>query len=243
MKILLTVSALAVALAAAPLSAAAAPVVRASRLRSSFQPWHGGERHACLARRDDGDHDFWRPSPRGDFIGPVGPLVGEAAEPGPEAAPSPLFLSAPVFVNVTFAPGGRAGAGSDRRTEDHRDRPQRAAARTFAARHLRRLIGARASGVSIDFAGAGDYRTGARARLLEAALLLCRLSRGEAGRLKPAGCKLQRSRPRGSSAQSRDEHGKQNDVRSHSHRRQTVQGRRRQYDHGDVARRATPGRP
>ena len=35
--------------------------------------------------------------------------------------------------------------------------------------------------------------------------------------------------------QSRDEHG-ENDVRSHSHRRQTVQGRRRQYDHGDVAR-------
>ena len=47
---------------------------------------------------------------------------------------------------------------------------------------------------------------------------------------------LQRSRPRGSPAQSRDEHG-ENDVRSHQDRRQTVQGRRRRTDYRHVARR------
>jgi hypothetical protein len=45
----------------------------------------------------DGDHDFWRH--RLDF-------VGEAVEPGPEPtqSPSPFGVSAPVFVNVSFAP-------------------------------------------------------------------------------------------------------------------------------------------
>jgi hypothetical protein len=41
---------------------------------------------------------------RHDFIGAVGPVVGEAIEPGPEAAPSPFVVSAPITVNVTLAP-------------------------------------------------------------------------------------------------------------------------------------------
>jgi hypothetical protein len=92
MKISLTISALAVALAAPPV--AAAPVVRIVSGPPVFhQPWPGGERHA-----------FWRH--RHDFIGPVGPIVGEAAEPEsePEEALSPFVVSAPVFVNVTLAP-------------------------------------------------------------------------------------------------------------------------------------------
>jgi hypothetical protein len=100
MKTLLTVSTLAVALAAAPV--AAAPVVRIVSGPPVFhQPWPGGERHAFW-RDHDGDHAFRRH--RHDFIGPVGPIVGEAAEPESEAAPSPLFLSAPVFVDITLAP-------------------------------------------------------------------------------------------------------------------------------------------
>ncbi len=90
MRVLLTISFLAVALAAAPV--AAAPVARIASGPPVFdQPWHGG------------GHDFWRYR-RHDFIGPVGAIVGEAAEPGPEQAPSALFLSAPVFVDVTIAP-------------------------------------------------------------------------------------------------------------------------------------------
>ncbi len=91
MRISLTVSALAVALAAAPV--AAAPVVRIVSGPPGFhQPWPGGV------------HDFWRWRRR-DFIGPVAPVFGATAEPGPEQAPSALFLSAPVFVDVTLAPG------------------------------------------------------------------------------------------------------------------------------------------
>jgi hypothetical protein len=84
MKISLTISALAVALAAPPV--AAAPVVRIVSGPPVFhQPWPGGERHAF--RRDhDGDHAFWRH--RHDLIGPVGPIVGEATEPEPEEAPA-----------------------------------------------------------------------------------------------------------------------------------------------------------
>ncbi len=90
MKTLLTVSALAVALAAAPV--AAAPVVRIVSGPPVFhQPWHGG------------DHDFWRH--RRDFIGPVAPVFGATAEPGPGEALSPLFLTAPLFVDITLAPG------------------------------------------------------------------------------------------------------------------------------------------
>jgi hypothetical protein len=93
MKVSLTISVVAAALAAAPLaSAAAAPVVRPLAPPPVFQPWHGGDR------------DFGRRH-RPDFIGAVGPLVGEAAEPGPEAAPSPFVVFAPVTVNVTLAPG------------------------------------------------------------------------------------------------------------------------------------------
>jgi hypothetical protein len=91
MKVSLINFGLAVAVAAAPVaSAAAAPVVR-PLAPPVFQPWHGGDR------------DFGRRH-RHDFIGSVGPIVGEAAESEPEEAPSPLFLSAPVFVDVTLAP-------------------------------------------------------------------------------------------------------------------------------------------
>jgi len=91
MRVLLTVSALAVALATAPV--AAAPVVRIVSGPPGFhQPWPGGDR------------DFGRRH-RHDFIGPVAPVFGATAEPGPEEAPSALFLSAPVFVDVTLAPG------------------------------------------------------------------------------------------------------------------------------------------
>ncbi len=92
MKVSLTISVLAAAFAAAPLaSAAAAPVVRLFSPPPVFQPWHGGDR------------DFGRRH-RHDFIGPVGPIIGEASEPGPEAALSPFVVSAPVTVNVTIAP-------------------------------------------------------------------------------------------------------------------------------------------
>jgi hypothetical protein len=103
MKVSLIVSAFVAALAAAPLaSAVAAPVVR------PFAPpvvlhGTGGERHAFW-RDHGGDHDLWRHRRRDEFLGPVGPIVGEASEPGTEAAPSPFVASAPVFVNVTFAP-------------------------------------------------------------------------------------------------------------------------------------------
>jgi hypothetical protein len=104
MKVSLTISVLAVALAAAPLAwAAAAPGVRLVSPPHVFQPWHGGERHAFW-RNGDGDRDFGRRHRR-DFIGPVAPVFGEAAEPGPDEAPSPLFLSAPVFIDITLAPG------------------------------------------------------------------------------------------------------------------------------------------
>ena len=114
MKVLLTVSVLAIALAA-PAAATAAP--------PSFRPFAppvvlqgaAGEPHAFW-RPGDGDHDFGRHRHRHDFIGGFAPIVGEAAEPGPQSAPSPspspspLVVAAPVFVNVTFAAGGGPAA-------------------------------------------------------------------------------------------------------------------------------------
>jgi hypothetical protein len=98
MKVSLTISVLAAALAAAPgATAAAAPIVRLFSPPSVFQPWHGGDR------------DFGRRH-RHDFIGPVAPVIGEAVEPGPAAASSPVLVSAPVFVSVTFAPGAGPAA-------------------------------------------------------------------------------------------------------------------------------------
>ena len=111
MRVLLTVSALAIALAA-PAAATAAPP-------PFFRPFappvvlHGaaGAPHAFW-RPGDGDHDFGRHRHRHDFIGGFAPVVGAAAEPGPQFAPSPspLVVAAPVFVNVTFAPGGGPAA-------------------------------------------------------------------------------------------------------------------------------------
>ena len=99
MKVSLTISILAAAVVAAPVASAAAgpaPIVF---------PHGPGERHAFW-RGEEGDHDFWRHRHRQEFVGLVGPVVGEAAEPGPEAAPSPLVASAPLAVNVTVAPAG-----------------------------------------------------------------------------------------------------------------------------------------
>ena len=102
MRVLQTVAIL--ALAAAPVAATAAPpfvrpsapIVWPHRPSARHVVWRGGE----------GDHDFWRHRHRQEFVGLVGPVVGEAAEPGPEAAPSPLVVSAPLTVNVTVAPAG-----------------------------------------------------------------------------------------------------------------------------------------
>jgi hypothetical protein len=93
MKVSLTISVLAAALATPLAWAAAAPAVRPLSPTPGFQPWHSG-----------GDYDVWGRRHRHDFVGAFGPIVGEASEPGPESAPSPFVVSAPVFVNVTFAP-------------------------------------------------------------------------------------------------------------------------------------------
>jgi hypothetical protein len=87
--------------AATVASAAAGPAIRPGPI---VFPHGLGERPAFW-RGGEGDHDLWRHRQR-DFIGPVGPIVGEAAEPGPGAAPSPFFVSTPVTVNVTLAPAG-----------------------------------------------------------------------------------------------------------------------------------------
>jgi hypothetical protein len=109
MKVLLSVSAFAAALAAVPVAAKAAP--SAARQFAPVVVLHGtgGERHAFW-RGGDGDHDFWRRHHRHDFVGPVGPIVGQIAEPGPEPTPSPFVVAAPVYVNVTFAPGAGPAA-------------------------------------------------------------------------------------------------------------------------------------
>ena len=105
MRVLLTISALVAALASALIAATAAPP--AARPFAPVVVLHGagGERHAFW-RGGEGDHDFWRRHHHHDFVGPVGPIVGPATEPGPEPTPSPFVVAAPVFVNVTFAPGG-----------------------------------------------------------------------------------------------------------------------------------------
>jgi hypothetical protein len=101
MKVSATIVGLAAALAALPLAAAtAAPAVRPLSAAPVLQPWRGGERHAFW-RNDQRDGDFRR---HPDFLGSFCPVVDEAGEPGPEAAPAPWFVSAPVAVNVTFAP-------------------------------------------------------------------------------------------------------------------------------------------
>lgn len=103
MKVLAMIAGLAAALAAlSPAAAAAAPVARALSAAPVLQPWHGGERPAFW-RKDGGDGDFGRRR-RPDFIGSVGPIDSEAAGPEPAPAPAPWFVSAPVAVNVTFAP-------------------------------------------------------------------------------------------------------------------------------------------
>ena len=100
MRVLQTVAIL--ALAAAPVAAPAAPpFVRPSA--SIVWPHRPGARHVVW-RGGEGDHDFWRHRHRQEFVGPVGPVVGEAVEPEPEAALSPFVVAAPVTVNVTFAP-------------------------------------------------------------------------------------------------------------------------------------------
>ena len=91
------------AAAVAPiLSAWAGPVVRLGTAPIVF-PHAPGERQTFW-RGGEGDHDVWRHR-RHDFIGAFAPIVGgEAVEPGPQAAPSPFVVAAPITVNVTFAP-------------------------------------------------------------------------------------------------------------------------------------------
>jgi hypothetical protein len=104
MRVLQTVTIL--ALAVAPVAATAAPPFVRQSAPIVFA--HGpGQRHAFW-RGGEGDHDFWRHRRHDGFNGFNGFLggVGEAAEPGPEPSPSPFVVSAPVFVNVTFAPAG-----------------------------------------------------------------------------------------------------------------------------------------
>ncbi len=107
MKVLLTVSALAVALAAAP--AAATP---AGRFPPPSVIPHGPGARQALWRDHGGDHDGWRHGRGHDFFGLIGGFGGEAIAPGPEPAPSPFVVAAPVFVNVTFAPAARPQPGS-----------------------------------------------------------------------------------------------------------------------------------
>jgi len=104
-----TISALALALAAAPIaSASAAPVVRLAPAPIVF-PHGSGERHA-FGPPGDGDHDFWRHRRHRDFIGPVAPVFGATPEAATSAATS-VFVSNPVVVNVSFGPvGGRQAA-------------------------------------------------------------------------------------------------------------------------------------
>ena len=98
-----------------------------------------GERHAFW-RGGEGDHDFWRHRHRQAFAGPIGG-AGEAIEPGPEPAPSPFVVAAPVFVNVTFAPAvepQRDWTDGPKLIEIGRRMPP---PRPSAAGRLRRMIG------------------------------------------------------------------------------------------------------
>jgi len=104
MRILLAMSALLVAFAAAPVAATAG--VRIVADPPAFrQPSPGGLRHAAL-RDAGGDHDFWRHHHRQGFAGLIGDgaVAGAVVEPGPEPTPSPFVVAVPVFVNVAFAP-------------------------------------------------------------------------------------------------------------------------------------------
>jgi hypothetical protein len=102
MRVLQTAAIL--ALAVAPVAATAAPLfVRPSA--PIVWPHGLGARHVVW-RGGEGDHDFWRHRHRQEFVGPIGPVVGEAVEPEPETALSPFVIAAPVTVNVTLAPAG-----------------------------------------------------------------------------------------------------------------------------------------
>ena len=100
MKVLLTVSALAIALAVAPV--AATPAVRIVRGPSVFHPpWPGGERHVFW-RDQDGDHEFWRHRRANSSARPA---RSSASRPKPE----PRFAVAvrrrrAGFIDVTLTP-------------------------------------------------------------------------------------------------------------------------------------------
>jgi hypothetical protein len=100
MRVLQTAAIL--ALAVAPVAATAAPLfVRPSA--PIVWPHGPGARHVVW-RGGEGDHDFWRHRHRQEFVGPIDGGFGDAVELGPEPAPSPFVIAAPVTVNVTFAP-------------------------------------------------------------------------------------------------------------------------------------------
>lgn len=126
-------AALTAALVVAPIaSAAAGPVVRPGPAPILF-PHGPGERHAFWRGAGQGDQDFWRHRHRQAFgdalgVGALGGGVGEAVAPSPEPAPSPFVVSAPVFVNVTFAPAvgpQREWAGGPKLVEIGRSAPSR----------------------------------------------------------------------------------------------------------------------
>lgn len=89
------------AVVAAPVaSAVAGPVVRLGPAPMVFP--HAPGPHQASWSHGDGDHDFGRRHHRRDFIGPIAPVFSVTTES--EAAPAPLFFSAPVFINITSGP-------------------------------------------------------------------------------------------------------------------------------------------
>jgi hypothetical protein len=108
---------------AATASAVAAPGVRPI-LPPVFHAWHGGERRMvwrdhggerhALWREADRRRDFRRDGRGNEYGGLDGGFYGydEADDNGSEAAPSPLIVSAPISVSVTFDPASAAPSAS-----------------------------------------------------------------------------------------------------------------------------------
>jgi hypothetical protein len=98
------------ALAAAPISASAAPPFihpfAPPPFVHPFAVHQGGTPRPVFWRHAGGDGGFERRHHH-RFFGPIGPVFATTGEATPTAfgsAPSPYVVAAPVFVNVTFAP-------------------------------------------------------------------------------------------------------------------------------------------